>query len=214
MPDYPLPSDPGTGPTMLSLDLSDLDPDPIRQFDSWHAAATAAGMREPNAMTLATADTSGTPSARIVLLRGVDERGFTWHSNRTSPKGQDLAENPKGALVFHWDILARQVRTVGPVVQLSEGESAVYFAGRSRMSQLSAWASDQSRPLASRHELEDAIARLDREYPGEVPLPPFWGGYRLRPLMIEFWQGRCDRMHDRFAYQRERESWRIERLAP
>ena len=199
---------------MLSLDLSDLDPDPIRQFDSWHAAATEAGLRESNAMTLATADPSGNPSARMVLLRGVDERGFAWHTNRTSPKGLDLARNPKGALVFHWDVLARQVRVVGPVVQLPEDESATYFAGRSRMSQLSAWASHQSRPLASREQLEDAMARLDGEYPGEVPLPPFWGGYRLRPEMIEFWQGRRDRMHDRFAYLRERESWRIERLAP
>ncbi len=165
-------------------------------------------------MTLATADLAGNPSARIVLLRGVDERGFVWHTNRTSLKGRDLALNPKGALVFHWDVLERQVRLAGPVEQLSDPESAEYFAARSRLSQLAAWASDQGQPLANRAELEGEIERLDVEYPDSVPLPPFWGGYRLRPESVEFWQGRRDRMHDRFVYLRHGPDWRIQRLAP
>ncbi len=201
-------------PASVLLDRAGLDPDPISQFEAWHAEVAAAGMRDPNAMTLATADVSGDPSARVVLLRGVDERGFAWHTSRTSLKGRDLAENPRGALVFHWDVLERQVRVAGPVVQLSDAESADYFATRSRLSQLSAWASEQGQPLSSRATLEAEIERLGWKYPGEVPLPPFWGGYRLRPEWIEFWQGRRDRMHDRFVYLRQGPRWQIERLAP
>lgn len=199
---------------MPTLDRADLDPDPIIQFGSWHAEAIAAGMRQPDAMTLATADSSGNPSARIVLLRGVDERGFSWHTDRRSRKGRDLAQNPRGVLVFHWDVLERQVRVAGPVEQLSEVESAEYFAARSRMSQLSAWASDQGQRITHRAQLEREIERLGSEYPDEVPLPPFWGGYRLKPASIEFWQGRRDRVHDRFEYRREGSVWLIERLAP
>jgi pyridoxamine 5'-phosphate oxidase len=197
-----------------SLYAAELDPDPVAQFRHWLAAAAEAGIREPNAMTLATAGAEGAPSARIVLLRGVDARGFTWYTNRESLKGRDLAANPRAALVFHWHELERQVRVVGPVQVIDEAESAAYFAGRPRKSQLSAWASAQGRPLSGRDELVTATERISLRYPGEIPLPPFWGGYRLAPEMLEFWQGRRSRMHDRFAYQREATGWRIERLAP
>ena len=197
-----------------SLYAAELDPDPVAQFRHWLAAAAEAGIREPNAMTLATAGAEGAPSARIVLLRGVDARGFTWYTNRESLKGRDLAANPRAALVFHWHELERQVRVVGPVQVIDEAESAAYFAGRPRKSQLSAWASAQGRPLSGRDELVTATERVSLRYPGDIPLPPFWGGYRLAPEMLEFWQGRRSRMHDRFAYQREAAGWRIERLAP
>jgi pyridoxamine 5'-phosphate oxidase len=197
-----------------SLERDDLDGDPIVQFAAWRSAAAEARVQEPDAMTLATADGEGLPSARMVLLRGADERGFAWHTNRSSLKGRDLALNPRGALVFHWAALERQVRTAGPVETLSEEESAAYFSGRSRASQLSAWASPQGQLLEHRDQLEAAAERLGAEHPGDVPLPPFWGGYRLRPDWIEFWQGRRDRMHDRFVYLREGAGWRVERLAP
>jgi pyridoxamine 5'-phosphate oxidase len=214
---------------MDSLEIDDLDADPLRQFHAWLMDAAAAGHPEPNAMTLATAGADGTPSARIVLLRGVDERGFTWYTNRTSPKGRDLAGNPRAALVFYWDRLERQVRVSGPVSVIPDEESAAYFAGRPRRSQLAAWASPQSRPLESRVELVSATERAEILYPDEVPLPPFWGGYRLVPETIEFWQGRRSRMHDRFLYVRQdaatsggpgqpaqsgASAWRIVRLAP
>jgi pyridoxamine 5'-phosphate oxidase len=196
------------------LELADLDSDPIVQFERWLEEAAAAGVREPNAMTLATADAAGTPSARVVLLRGVDVRGFTWYTNRDSLKGRDLAANPVAALVFHWEQLERQVRASGPVSVIEEEESAAYFAGRPRKSQLSAWASPQGRPLEDRAQLEAATERVSERFPEQVPLPPFWGGYRLEPQMIEFWQGRRSRMHDRLAYLRADGAWRVERLAP
>lgn len=210
-----------------ALDLADLDGDPIRQFLRWLEDAAAAGIREPNAMTLATADADGEPSARIVLLRGVDHRGFTWYTNRESRKGRDLAENPRAALVFHWAELERQVRVAGRVSPIPDDESAAYFAGRPRKSRLAAWASPQGRPIAGRDVLEAALADVEARFAGEVPLPPFWGGYRLRPTMIELWQGRRSRLHDRLAYLRVDDdgptaagaggsavAWRIERLAP
>ena len=191
-----------------------LDADPIVQLQAWLTAAAAAGTREPNAMTLATADAEGVPSARVVLLRGLDERGLTWYTNRTSLKGRDLAVNPRAALVFHWERLQRQVRASGAVSIIPDAESASYFAARPRRSQLSAWASPQGRPIPDRAELEAATQRIVERHPGEVPLPPFWGGYRLVPLLFEFWQGRRDRMHDRFSYLWDGQSWTIERLAP
>jgi len=200
--------------THASMDAADLDPDPIRQFLAWLADARAAGIREPNAMTLATAAATGEPSARIVLLRGVDADGFTWYTNRESRKGRDIAENPRAALVFHWAALERQVRVVGSVDRIPDDASARYFAGRPRKSQLAAWASPQGQPIAGREVLEGEHRRLDEAYPGDVPLPPFWGGYCLTPTMLEFWQGRRSRLHDRIAYIRETGGWRIERLAP
>ncbi|MCU0479221.1 MAG: pyridoxamine 5'-phosphate oxidase [Chloroflexi bacterium] len=200
--------------THASLDAADLDPDPVRQFLAWLTDAGEAGIREPNAMTLATATATGEPSARIVLLRGVDADGFTWYTNRESRKGRDVAENPRAALVFHWDALERQVRVVGSVSRVPDEVSARYFAGRPRKSQLAAWASPQGRPIAGREVLEEAHRRLDDAFPGDVPLPPFWGGYCLRPAMLEFWQGRRSRLHDRIAYVRVTGGWQIERLAP
>jgi pyridoxamine 5'-phosphate oxidase len=200
--------------THASMDAVDLDPDPVRQFLAWLADAGEAGIREPNAMTLATADAGGEPSARIVLLRGVDADGFTWYTNRDSRKGRDIAENPRAALVFHWDALERQVRVVGSVDRVPDDASARYFAGRPRKSQLAAWASPQGQAIASRKVLEDAHRRLDDAFPGDVPLPPFWGGYRLKPVMVEFWQGRRSRLHDRIAYVRVADGWEVERLAP
>jgi len=197
-----------------SFERSDLDPDPVAQLRSWLAAAAEAGVREPAAMTLATAGADGLPSARVVLLRGIDERGLTWYTHRGSLKGRDLAANPHAALVFHWEVLERQVRVSGPVSEIDEAESARYFATRPRLSQLSAWASAQGQPLASWEELAEATREVGDRYPDAVPLPPFWGGYRLRPVMLELWQARRDRMHDRFAYLREGDGWRIERLAP
>jgi pyridoxamine 5'-phosphate oxidase len=200
--------------THASLDAADLDPDPVRQFLTWLAEAGEAGIREPNAMTLATAAATGEPSARIVLLRGVDADGFTWYTNRESRKGRDVSENPRAALVFHWDALERQVRVGGSVDRVPDEVSARYFAGRPRKSQLAAWASPQGQPIAGREVLEEAHRRLDDAFPGDVPLPPFWGGYCLRPVMLEFWQGRRSRLHDRIAYVRVTGGWQIERLAP
>lgn len=196
------------------LTSADLDPDPVLQLIRWLESAAAAGTREPNAMTLATADAEGVPSARVVLLRGLDASGLTWYTNRTSLKGRDLAANPRAALVFHWELQQRQVRVSGTVTEVPEAEAAAYFAGRPRKSQLSAWASPQGQPLSGRAELEAATERVAARHPGQVPLPPFWGGYRLTPTMFEFWQGRRDRMHDRFRYLPDDIGWRIDRLAP
>jgi pyridoxamine 5'-phosphate oxidase len=196
------------------LARTDLDPDPTLQLRAWLEAASAAGTREPNAMTLATADGAGVPSARVVLLRGLDDRGLSWYTHRESLKGRDLAANPRAALVFHWELLQRQVRVSGGVMVVPDGEARAYFAERPRRSQLSAWASPQGHTLRDRAELEAATERIDATYPEAVPLPPFWGGYRLQPAMFEFWQGRRDRMHDRLRYLREGDGWRIDRLAP
>ena len=196
------------------LDREDLDPDPVVQLHRWLEGALDAGTREPNAMVLATADDSGAPSARVVLLRGLDERGLTFYTNRESLKGRELAANPRAALVFHWELTQRQVRVAGEIGPVPEAEAAAYFAARPRKSQLSAWASPQGRPLTDRSELEEATRRIEARFPDAPPLPPFWGGYRLRPSMFEFWQGRRNRMHDRFSYLREGTSWRVERLAP
>jgi len=196
------------------LERTDLDPDPVVQLLAWLETAAAAGTREANAMTLATADASGAPSARVVLLRGIDDAGLVWYTNRGSLKGRDLAANPRAAIVFHWELVQRQVRVNGDVAVIPDEEAEAYFADRPRRSQLSAWASPQGQTLTDRAELEAATRRIDETYPDAVPLPPFWGGYRLRPAAFEFWQGRRDRMHDRFRYLRERDGWRIDRLSP
>ena len=200
--------------TRASMDAADLDPDPVRQFLAWLTEAGEAGVREPNAMTLATASATGEPSARIVLLRGVDADGFTWYTNRESRKGRDIAENPRAALVFHWAALERQVRVGGSVERVPNEESARYFAGRPRKSQLAAWASPQGQPIAGREVLEEAHRRLDEEFPGDVPLPPFWGGYRIVATAIEFWQGQPNRLHDRVRYTLGDGGWFRERLWP
>jgi len=199
---------------MPALRRADLDPDPIIQFERWFAlAAEAAPLAE--AMTLATVDGDGAPDARMVLLKGVDQRGFRFFSNFESAKAEQLAATPRAALVFYWRELDRQVRVRGAVERLAAEESDEYFATRARGSQLGAWASPQSRAIASRELLEGELAAAEARFvDGEVPRPPDWGGYLLEPRAIEFWQGRSDRLHDRFRYSRAAQGWRMERLGP
>lgn len=201
-----------------SLDIDDLDPDPFRQFQLWFDVAVKAGVPEPEAMTLATATCDGAPSARIVLLRGVDARGFTFFSNYESRKGRELLANPRGALVFYWQGLERQVRVEGCVERCTAEESDAYFHSRPDGARIGAWASDQSEVVAGRRVLEEAQAALERRFAGrEVPRPAHWGGFRVVPESIEFWQGRASRLHDRLRYRRESSAsagWIIERLSP
>ena len=202
--------------TRAGLKEPDADPDPIGQFRRWFDEAFAAGLHEPNAMTLATATTDGRPSARVVLLKGLDERGFVFYTSYEGRKSRELETNPYAALVFYWGELERQVRIEGRVSYVSEEESDAYFAGRPRGSQLGAWVSEQSRPIEDRDALEERLRELEAEYEGrKVPRPPFWGGYRVEPEVIEFWQGRENRLHDRLIYRRsESGGWRRERLQP
>jgi pyridoxamine 5'-phosphate oxidase len=190
--------------------------DPILQFQNWLKQAKAAGISEPTAMTLATTAADGQPSARIVLLKEVSQDGFVFYTNYGSRKGRELAVNPRAALVFYWPQLERQVRITGAVVKTSRSESNAYFQTRPRGSQLAAWASWQSLPIPDRDVLEARVKKLEAKYAGvSVPLPPNWGGYRLRPDSIEFWQGRPNRLHDRLRYSQEADGgWKIERLAP
>jgi len=192
-----------------------LSQDPLELFEHWFAEAKRAGVEVPEAMTLATATGGGVPSARMVLLKGADEDGFVFYTGYGSRKSDELEQNQRAALVFYWRPLGRQVRVEGSVERVSEPESAAYFATRPRGSQLAAWASQQSRPLGSREELDRRYAELEREYEGrDVPLPPHWGGYRLHPEAIEFWEHRENRLHDRVRYTRAREGWKAERLSP
>lgn len=189
--------------------------DPVERFQDWFREAEQAGVEVPETMTLATADAAGAPSARMVLLKGADADGFVFYTGYVSRKADELAENPRAALVFYWRQLGKQVRVEGTVEQVSEAESAAYFATRPRASQLAAWASQQSAPLGSREALERRYEELERAYEGgEVPLPPHWGGFRLRPEAIEFWEHHENRLHDRVYYTRAREGWRHELLAP
>jgi pyridoxamine 5'-phosphate oxidase len=200
-----------------SLDPEDLDDDPVAQFRAWLADAELAGVPLPNAMAVATADTKGRPSVRNVLLRGVDGRGFAFYTNRESRKGRQLISNPHAGLVFLWKELDRQVQITGPVEQVDDAESDAYFATRPRDAQLGAWASRQSEVLTGRGELEERLAEFDERFPAEVPRPPNWGGFRVRPATVEFWQGRRHRLHDRFLYAADPDSasgWRVERLSP
>ena len=198
------------------LRRDDLDPDPIKQFAKWFEDAEAAHPKLPNAMTLATATSDGKPSARVVLLKGFDQDGFVFFTNYESQKGRELEENPDAALVFYWAGLDRQVRIAGRVRKTSQAESEAYFKTRPIESRLSAWASKQSSPVSSRRVLEDEMNRLVLEYEDkEIPLPNYWGGFRLEPSVIEFWQNRPNRLHDRFRYRRQPDGqWMIERLSP
>ncbi|KND55452.1 Pyridoxamine 5'-phosphate oxidase [Candidatus Paraburkholderia kirkii] len=199
-----------------ALDAADVDPDPVRQFETWFAQAVDARLPEPNAMTLATVDAQGRPSARIVLIKGVDERGFVFFTNYESRKGRELAANSAVSLLFHWIELERQVRIEGRVEKTSAEESDAYYASRPLGSRIGAWASDQSQPLESREALEAREREMIARYGETPPRPPHWGGYRLVPDTIEFWQGRPSRLHDRIVYTRESTDgpWRIGRLAP
>lgn len=199
---------------LARLDIGDLSQDPVVELDRWLAQALEAQLVEPYAMTLATATPDGAPSARIVLLRGVDRRGLTFFTDYRSRKAQELAANPRAALCFYWGELERQIRVTGTVEQVSREESAAYFATRPRGSQLGAWASTQSSVLATRDELERRWETFAAQYPAEVPLPAHWGGYRLTPERFEFWQGRESRLHDRFLYVKDGGKWRVERLSP
>jgi pyridoxamine 5'-phosphate oxidase len=201
--------------TREALTEADVDADPVVQFGRWFEQAEQAGLLEPTAMTLATATPDGRPSARMVLLRGFDERGFCFYTNYESRKGVELAANPRAALVFWWGELERQVRIEGPVAPTSRAESEAYFHSRPSGSQLSAAASPQSRVIQDRAVLERRVAELATgSADGQVPLPDFWGGYRLTHEVVEFWQGRPNRLHDRLRYRRAGDGWKIERLAP
>ena len=193
---------------------ADLAPDPFSMFRRWYDDATAAAVYEPNAMVVSSATTDGQPSSRLVLLKGFSEAGWVFFTNLGSRKGTELTANPRVSLLFPWHPLERQVRVDGTAVVLGRDEVATYFHSRPRGSQLGAHASHQSREVGSREDLDDALAAADAAYPGEVPVPDEWGGFRVEPDAVEFWQGRPGRMHDRIVYRRERAGWSTRRLAP
>ena len=196
------------------MDERDLDPDPLRQAAAWLAEAEAAGVPQPESAALATASASGVPAVRMVLVKGIDGRGCRFFTSRESRKGRELAENPRAAVALHWHPLGRQIRAEGRVQPLDEDETLAYWRTRPRGSRLSAWASPQSRGVASRSVLEARVEELAREHPDDVTLPPFWGGYLLVPDAVELWQHRDDRLHDRVLYTRDGDGWRRERLGP
>ena len=197
------------------LRRSDLLADPLEQFTRWFDEARSAPILEPNAMTLATVDAAGQPSARTVLLKAVDRRGLTFYTNLESRKAREIAANPKSALLFWWPPQGRQVRFEGEIEPVDEAEADAYFATRPRGSQIGAWASAQSNVVAGRAALDAAERQMEARFAdGPVPRPRFWGGYRLVPVRVEFWQGRVNRLHDRLRYTRRRKGWDLERLAP
>jgi pyridoxamine 5'-phosphate oxidase len=204
--------------TLAGLRRADLDANPIAQFQKWFTQAETAlakNQLDVNAAALATANKNGIPSVRTILLKGLDERGFIFFTNYDSHKGRELAENPNAALVFYWQELERQVYIAGVVEKTSRADSENYFNSRPRGSQLAAWASNQSDIVKDRAALETKWNGMEKKFPGEIPLPPNWGGYILKPERIEFWQGRPGRLHDRFQYTRQKNSsWKLERLAP
>jgi len=200
-----------------SLDIGDVDPDPLRQLERWIAEAFDAQVGEPNAMTLATVDADGRADARVVLLRGISDTDLVWFTDRRSAKGIQLAASPNAALVFHWQPLERQVRLRGPVQELGDAASDAYFASRPRGSRLSAWASHQSQPTASREAYEQQVLAVEARFAGveDVPRPPYWGGYALTPVEVELWQGRRSRRHDRLRFVRDASgAWDVARLQP
>ncbi len=196
------------------LDEADVDADPFRQFHAWLAQALEAQVPEPTAMTLATVDEEGSPSARIMLLKALDERGFVFYTNYESRKGAQLAARPRAALTFFWKELERQVRIEGGIEKVSAAEADEYFASRPLGSRIGAWASTQSATIDSREWLETRVKAAEAQYGDKPPRPPHWGGYRVIPDWLEFWQGRQSRLHDRIAYTRQAHGWKISRLSP
>lgn len=196
------------------LRRADLLTDPIAQFEKWFNQAVAARVLEPNAMTLATVDAEGQPSSRIVLLKDIDVRGFSFFTNYESRKGLELAANARAALTMFWPALERQVCIRGSVTRLSREESEAYFNSRPLGSRLGAWVSSQSTPIPDRAYLENRLSEVTERYKDKPPIPPYWGGYVLNPVTVEFWQGRPNRLHDRFRYTRENTNWKIDRLSP
>jgi pyridoxamine 5'-phosphate oxidase len=195
---------------------ADLDSNPHAQFDRWFAEAAGGGVTAPEQMALASAGADGRPSVRMVLLKGHDERGFVFYTNRTSRKAIELESNPWAAGTLYWEVQSRQVRLEGAVERVGDDESLAYFHTRARASQVSAWASPQSKPVAGREELEQRIAEIEQRFAGEdlLPLPPYWGGYRIAAAAIEFWQGQPNRLHDRVRYELDGATWNRERLGP
>jgi pyridoxamine 5'-phosphate oxidase len=201
--------------SMAGLLEKDLARDPFRQFEKWFQEAEAAKLPEPNAMILASASRDGRPAARTVLLKSFDGRGFVFYTNYESRKGRELEANARAALLFPWIAFERQVIIEGVVTKVAREESGAYFHSRPRLSQLAAWASQQSAIISGRAVLEESMKALEKKYSGQdVPLPPHWGGFRVAPESVEFWQGRRNRLHDRLRYRREKDGWIVDRLSP
>jgi pyridoxamine 5'-phosphate oxidase len=200
--------------SFAGLRRADLHPDPLQQFKNWFQAAISAELPEPNAMTLATVDSNGQPSSRVVLLKDVTPRGFTFYTNHQSRKGRELAANPRASVTFFWPGLERQVSVRGKCEKVSRQEAEAYFKSRPIGNRRGAWASDQSSPIPNREYLEQKLKEVTARFGDNPPLPEYWGGYLLVPETVDFWQGRPSRLHDRFLYTRLADGWKLERLSP